>query len=419
MGKLGDVWSKQGLYLAISLSVLLLPTFGRPSLASQDKTVHRYKLLSTLEYSGQGQFSSEFETLCTVKKLISSDDKVQFCLSANDPDLPENKLNAGEQISLKELSFVIDGKTQHLSATGTELAFLEKVSNQCVSTLKKVAKENVGKTWKQGFDLSSLGNSLPSELRLTLTAIPVKTEAFGELIAVRALSEPFSVKLVPSTSSEQPPIARGEAEGTAQDKAAVASVQCRVNCVYVFDPELQDIYLSVSIFRAATNVRGFNEVLQHTVATRKADAEGKPLDLSVLGKDKDFEKLISKLGVTSNLAVVKGGSLPQWAKMDGVRAAQVANVCAAASCEGALNPVATVFLPAAQIIQLQSFSESATTGTLLAASGGRAGQVAQGGWDWFGWNLPTAAWGAGITFGTLGAAGAFDDTDTKYRSPAQ
>ena len=398
MRKLGDVWSKQGLYLAMSLSVLLLPTFGRPSLASQDKTVHRYKLLSTLEYSGQGQFSSEFETLCTVKKLISSGDKVQFCLSANDADLPGDKLNAGEQISLKELSFVIDGKTQHLSATGTELAFLEKVSNQCVRTLKKVAKENVGKTWKQGFDLSSLGNSLPGELRLTLTAIPVKTEAFGELIAVRALSEPFSVK-------------------TAEDKTGVGSVQCRVNCVYVFDPELEDIYLSVSIFRAATNVRGFNEMLQHSVATRKADAEGKPLDLSELGKDKDFEKLVSKLGVTSNVAVVKGGSLPQWAKVDGVRAAQVANVCAAASCEGALNPVATVFLPAAQIIQLQSFSEPVTTGALLAASGGKGGQRSQGGWDWFGWNLPTAAWGAGITFGTLGAAGAFDDTDTKYRSP--
>lgn len=399
MRKLGDVWSKQGLYLAMSLSVLLLPTFGRPSLASQDKTVHRYKLLSTLEYSGQGQFSSEFETLCTVKKLISSGDKVQFCLSANDADLPGDKLNAGEQISLKELSFVIDGKTQHLSATGTELAFLEKVSNQCVRTLKKVAKENVGKTWKQGFDLSSLGNSLPGELRLTLTAIPVKTEAFGELIAVRALSEPFSVK-------------------TAEDKTGVGSVQCRVNCVYVFDPELEDIYLSVSIFRAATNVRGFNEMLQHSVATRKADAEGKPLDLSELGKDKDFEKLVSKLGVTSNVAVVKGGSLPQWAKVDGVRAAQVANVCAATSCEGALNPVATVFLPAAQIIQLQSFSEPVTTGALLAASGGRGGQGTQGGgWDWFGWNLPTAAWGAGITFGTLGAAGAFDDTDTKYRSP--
>lgn len=401
MRKLGDVWSKQGLYLAMSLSVLLLPTFGRPSLASQDKTVHRYKLLSTLEYSGQGQFSSEFETLCTVKKLISSGDKVQFCLSANDADLPGDKLNAGEQISLKELSFVIDDKTQHLSATGTELAFLEKVSNQCVRTLKKVAKENVGKTWKQGFDLSSLGNSLPGELRLTLTAIPVKTEAFGELIAVRALSEPFSVK-------------------TAEDKTGVGSVQCRVNCVYVFDPELEDIYLSVSIFRAATNVRGFNEMLQHSVATRKADAEGKPLDLSELGKDKDFEKLVSKLGVTSNVAVVKGGSLPQWAKVDGVRAAQVANVCAATSCEGALNPVATVFLPAAQIIQLQSFSEPVTTGALLAASGGKGGQRAQGGgWDWIGWNWQTAAWGAGITFGTLGAAGAFDDTETKYRSPAQ
>jgi len=404
MRKLRDVCSYQGLCLAMSLSVLLLPMFGRPSLASQDKIVHRYKLLSTLEYSGQSQFSSEFETLCTVKKLISSGDKVQFCLSANDPDLPGDKLNAGEQISLKDLSFVIDSKTQQLSATGRELAFLEMVSNQCATTLKKVAKENVGKTWKQGFDLSSLDDSLPRELRFTLTAMLVKrdpasrepTEAFGEMIAVRALSEPFSVKI-------------------AKEEAGIGSLQCRVNCVYVFDREFEDIHLSVSVFRATTNVSGFNEILQHTVATRKADAEGKPLDLSGLGKDKDFEKLVSKLGVTSNVAVVEGGLLPQWAKVDGVRSAQVANICAAASCEGALNPVATIFLPASRAIELQSSREPITKSAQLAASDGGG---LENMFDWFGWNWQTAAWGAGITFGTLGAAGAFDDEDTKYLSPS-
>jgi len=399
MRKLNDVYSYRGLHLAMSLSMALLSTSAGRALASQSQAVHRYKLLSSLEYSGAGQFSSQFETLCTVKEQALSDDKVQYFLSTSGPDAAGNDLRAGEQISLKELSFVIDGRSQHLSAMGTELAFLEKVSNQCVRTLKKVAKGDVGKTWKQGFDLSSVGGSwLAGELRFTLTAIVVKTQAFGQLIAVRALSEPFFVK-------------------TAKDNGSVGSIQCRLNCVYVFDPELEDIYLSVSIFKAATNVRGFTEVLQQTVATCKADAEGRLAALSDLGKDKDFEKFVSRLGVTSNLEVVKGGPLPQWAKVDGVRAAQVANICAAASCEGALNPVATVFLPAAHIVQLQSSSEPVTVGAPLAKSGkGKAGRKgAQGGWDWFGWNLPTAAWGAGITFGTLGAAGAFDEDHTKYR----
>jgi len=396
MRKLVDVYGKQGLCLAMSLSMTLLAMFGGPSLASQSETVHHYKLLSTLEYGGQSQFSSEFETLWKVSKLASSDGKVQFCLSARDQDIAENKPSTGEKISLKELSFVIDSKTQHLSATSRELAFLEKVSNQCVMTLKKVANQNVGKTWKQGFDLSSLDDSLPGQLRFTLTAVPVKTEAFGELIAVRALSEPFLVKI-------------------AKREAGVGLLQCRINCVYVFDPEFEDVHLTVSVFRATTNVNGFNEILQHTVATRKADAEGKLIDLSELGKDKDFEKLTSKVGVTSNVAVVEGGPLPQWAKVDGVRAAQVANICAAASCEGALNPVAMVFLPAARTVQMQSLSEPITTSAQLAASGGGG---LENMFDWFGWNWQTAAWGAGITFGTLGAAGAFDEEHTEYRSPS-
>ncbi|MFQ6034276.1 MAG: hypothetical protein ACE5NM_00310, partial [Sedimentisphaerales bacterium] len=81
MRKLMDVWSKQALCLAMSLSVVLLSSFGRVSLASQNEAIHYYKLFSTLEYSGQSQFRNQFETVCAVKKLALSDDKVQYCLS--------------------------------------------------------------------------------------------------------------------------------------------------------------------------------------------------------------------------------------------------------------------------------------------------------------------------------------------------
>ncbi len=395
MEKPGYFWDRKEFCLAMSLTLGLMLMFSQAGWATQNESVHHYKLLSALEYNGNSQFGNQVETLCTVRKVISGD-KVQYFLSTNDCGSVGDNLSSNEQPSLKELSFVIDGKTQLLSATGEDLAFLENVTNQCVKTLKKVSKDNVGKTWKQGFELSSLGNSVPRELKFTLTAIRLKTKALGEMIAVRALSEPFFVK-------------------TTKDNGSVGSVQAKINSLYVFDPEFEDIYLSLSVFKATTNINGFNETLQHSVATRQTDAAGQPVDFSELSKEKDFEKLTSKLGLTSNLKVVKSSPLPRWAKASGIRAAQVANICAASSCEGAINPVTTVCLPAARTVEQQSFSEPITTSAQLAGPGGGPENM----FDWFGWNWQTFAWGTGITFGTLGAAGVWDDEDTEYiLSPA-
>ena len=161
------------------------------------------------------------------------------------------------------------------------------------------------------------------------------------------------------------------------------------------------------------------------MTTWKVDAAGEPASFSELGKDNDFEKLVSKLGLTSSLTVVKDAPLPQWARAEGVRAAQVANICAAVSCEGALNPVATICLPAASTVGLQSVSKSVTASTLLPAASGAQGKAASGGtggtggpFGFLGWNWPTAAWGTGIGFGVAGVAGAWDDTDTRVLSPS-
>jgi len=357
---------------------------GQTTIATQNENLNHYKLLSSLEYSGKSQFRNEVEMQCTVKK-VTSNDKVQYSLST-DSSLGEDKL-----------SFNIDGKTQYLSSTKKDLAFLEKVSNQCAKALKKVTNKNVGKTWKQSFDISPLGDSVPSKLKFTMTAIRMNTEAFGEMIAIRALSEPFSVK-------------------TEKENESVGSIQSRINSVYVFDQEFEDIYLSISVFKATTNVNGFNETLQHSVSTCKTGTAGQPIDFSDLGKNKNFQKLVSKLGLTRNLKVVKASSLPHWARVEGIRSAQIANICAATSCEGALNPVATVCLPAARTVELQSLSEPITTSAQLAGYGDEDDD--DNIFTWFGWNWPTAIWGAGVTFGALGAGGVWDDTDTKYiRSP--
>ncbi len=386
MRKSDEFWGKQVCGLIVSLSLVLLLMFGGLSLASQGENVQHYKLLSILEYSGQTKFMSEFETDCMMKKLVLSDDKTQYVISTTDQAVSASDNKSGEQLSL-ELSFIINGQTKNLSATGKELAFLEKVTNECGRALKKVTKKNLAKTWKQGFDFSSIDSSLPSQMRFTLTAMPMKTESLGELIAVRALSEPFVVK-------------------TATEAGDAGLVQCRVNCVYVFDGKLENIYLGMSVFQAATNIRGFNEVMQHSVATCKADAEGQPIDLGELGKNKDFARLVSKVGVTSPLDVAENASLPQWARDCGIKAAQMANISSATSCEGTIDPVVTC-LPTGRIVELQSSDNLVTTGAPLAAKKVKQSKVKgkKGMFDWFGWNLPTAGVITGATIGIVAGAG--------------
>ncbi|MHC4119336.1 MAG: hypothetical protein ACYSWO_17710, partial [Planctomycetota bacterium] len=93
----------------------------------------------------------------------------------------------------------------------------------------------------------------------------------------------------------------------------------------------EDVFLSASVFAATTNANGYGEKLKHTVTTWKVDAAGQPVNFSDLRDNKEFEKFTSKLGLTRSLKVAKAAPLPQWARSEGVRAAQVANACAAIS----------------------------------------------------------------------------------------
>jgi hypothetical protein len=319
--------------LVVVLSVVLLLVFGSVGLAVGNEDTDHYKMISVLEYTGKGQFRSQVETLFTVRKRLVSDDKVQYFISANDFDLAEDNMKSGQQSSHSELSFVIDRTTGYLSEASSEWEFFEKVSNECVKAVKQVTKQNVGKTWKQSFDLSFLEHLFAGQLKFTLTAIPLETEAFGEMVAVRALSEPFVVK-------------------AAKKGGGTGPVRSRINAAYLFDPEVEDIYISISVFEATTNVNGFKEELRHEMATYKTDPAGVAVDLSGLGKK--FEKLARKVGLsTKSVKVVKESSLPQWVQYRGLAAIQVTNLCAGTACESALNPVATVCMPAARTVALQ------------------------------------------------------------------
>lgn len=325
--------------LLIMTSVLLT---GPVSLAED---VHHYKMVSSIEYAGKGQFRNQVETFFTVRKEPLSDNKVQYSLSLTNHDP-----NVVVHSSSPSLSFILDRNTRLLSGYSEDMALWAKANNESIKSLRAVTKDNVGKSWKQSMNVSSLSSSLPPTLKFTLAAIEVETGKFGKMIAVRALSEPFFIK-----------VTKG-------------SARCRMNAVYLFDPSIEEIYLSISVFEATTDTNGFGETLHHEVATYKTDAGGASVDLTGLGKE--FEKFAREVGLrTKVVKVVDQIPLPQWAQSEGLTAAQVANVCVALACEGAPNPVVTVCMPAAQLIGMQSVGQIsaigglATQGTVAAALG--------------------------------------------------
>jgi hypothetical protein len=321
---------------SVLLSLVLL--LGTSSLAEEQEGTQYFKMISSIEYTGKGQYRNQVETLFTVRKQALSDNKVQYSLSLDDLD-PNLTLST----SSTSFSFILDRTTRNVSGVGQELAFWARVNNESLRSLTKVTKDNVGKTWKQSIDLSSLGGSLPPKLAFTLTATELKTEVLGDMIAVRALSEPFFVKTYKG------------------------SIRSRINATYLFDPNIEDVYLSISVFEAATSANGFDETLRHEVATYKTDATGTSVDLSGLGAK--FEKLAREVGLsTKGVKVVEESPLPAWARSEGLAAAQVANICVAVACEGALNPVVTVCIPAARMVTMQSLGQISSVGTLATGT---------------------------------------------------
>ena len=389
--------NRQDFCLMMALSVVLLLPFCTASLAMEEESVQSYKMISVVEYTGKGQFKNQVETLFTVRKQALSNNKVQYFVFGNDLNP-----NLAEESSLsKAFSFILDRNTRQMSGGTEDFAFWARVNNESVKSLKKVTKDNVGKTWKQSIDLSTLGESIPDKLKFTLTAMELKTKVFGEMMAVRALSEPFFIK------------------------AGKGFARSKTNAIYLFDPEIEDIYLSISVFEAATNANGFKETLRHEVATYRTDAEGASVDLSGLGKK--FEQFVRKVGLSNrSLKIVKQVPLPQWAQSEGLAAAQAANICAAMVCEGAPNPVVTVCIPAARTVAMQSLGKIPSIGTFATAQtvagslaksvpGIGTMKIAMAPAAFAGSGINTAAMVAGGTVGGAAVVGA-DEGDTS-RSP--
>ena len=353
MSKTNHFSARTALYCMLLCPLLLIS--AEVGLAAENTGTEYYKMLSYIEYSGKTQFTNQVETLLSVRKQFLSDDKAQYFISSSDFNLLGGNTDPGQQPSTSELSFIIDNQTGYLSGSGKDLALLERINNECVRSLKKVSKENIGKTWEQSFSMPFIKNLLPGKITFTLTAMRLEAKASGEMIAVRALSEPFIVK-------------------AAAPNGGVKDVKARMNAVYLFDNQLDSIYLSASVFEAETNMNGSKENLRHEVATYKTDAAGTSVDLTGLGNK--FEQFVQKIGLTKKtLTTAQQSPLPQWAQYEGLSAAQISNTCAAIACEGISNPVATIYIPAARTVAMQSTGTLAPIGSAGAISNLLAAKV--------------------------------------------
>jgi hypothetical protein len=332
-------WTRAAL-AAVMVGIVLL-SFAHVAVAVQDTGTYHYKMVSSLEYSGKGQFKHRTESLFTVDKEPLSGNKVQYSIWTDEAG------SSGADYDSRgfgRISFVLDRANRELVTSSGNLSFFQMIHNYCTQSLEKVAADNIGKTWKQSFDLSFLDSFLPSELKLTVTAVDLKTDVLGDMIAVRALSEPFTFE---TTGIE--------------DKTG--KVKCKVNSVYVFDPSIEQIYMSISVFEATTKVNGFKERVRHELATYMTDGAAIPVDFTGLGKK--FEKLVRKVGlINKDMKVTKPTDLPRWVRRDVLRVVGLADTCAALACEGAPNPVVTVCIPAGRMVAMQGLGHIAGSSQL-------------------------------------------------------
>ena len=214
------------------------------------------------------------------------------------------------------------------------------MNNECIKTLDGRVSKEVGKTWTCRFNLGLFNHySLPRELKFTVTSIKVKTDHLGDLVAVRAISDAFMVK-------------------AAQQTQGYGYVKCQIASVYVFDPYVyetnaEDVYVSAMVFVASTKMDGMTQQYRYEFGTYKTDPNAAAVDMEGLGME--LEDFIRQIQLTPQpIDVNEFAGLPFWAQSEIVNAAQVATVCAAVACEqNIVNPVASIYLAAARVYELQ------------------------------------------------------------------
>ncbi|MDD5459551.1 MAG: hypothetical protein PHF37_09190 [Phycisphaerae bacterium] len=327
-------------------------------------------MTSTIEYIGKGQFRNQLDSFYVVKKECNGN-KETFQISQRQSG------SSDKSWKFEPMKFMVDKSTQKVYGSDNEFLRWEQINNSCASFLEKIDPDQViDKTWKQTVPLGKSDKCLGDNLTFTVTAMRLENTKMGNLVAVRALSEP-------AVSNES-------ADNTIS----------KVNAVYVFDADVENVVFSVTVFESTTNMNGLREVLRNEITTYLTTPSGKPVDLSELGNE--FTNFVSQVSLTDKkLEVKEPCEFSNWARNIAFNAAQTANICASIVCEGAVNPVSAVSLPAARALEAQKNSDK---GLLAASQDGNAFQQLKSNW---GWNLPTVGVIGGVVGGGIAIGGGF------------
>jgi hypothetical protein len=340
------VFLQLGFWLRFLLAIVVGSAGGQIAYAQRQPPKQRtdyFKLVSTIEYTAQRgneskQYRHQAEPWFAVTTMPQANGQRHYHLITGDLRF-QNQYLEQKYEDAGEINYDLTEK-RLMTGVDSDLLHLQKMNNECIKTINGKAPKEVGKTWTCRFNLGIFNHySLPNELKFTVTSIKVPTNKLGDLIAVRAISDPFLVK------------AAAQIEG-------YGFVECRIACVYLFDPYTyetseEDIYVSAMVFLAATKMDGMTQQYRYEFGTYKTGADAVAVDMNGLGSElEDFIKEIQL--IPQPIKVDSPCCLPFWAQSEIVNAAQLASTCAAVACEqGIVNPVASIYLAAARVYQLR------------------------------------------------------------------
>ncbi|MCD4830658.1 MAG: hypothetical protein K8R02_02490 [Anaerohalosphaeraceae bacterium] len=308
-----------------------------------DQNVDHFRLISTVEYTAERgnenrQYRHQAEPWFTVERTPENAEQtrykvwtesLQFMGIYDDP----------EYNYLSEINYLLTDK-RYMSEVDDDLIHLQKMNNEAIRSLNGRAVNDIGKTWTHRFDLGIFDHySLPKELKFTIKSIKVPTKYLGDLIAVRAISDEFLIK------------AATQADG-------YGYVRCKTASVYLFDPNVpygsgEEVYVSATVFVAATKMDDMTQQYRYEFGTYKTDANEAAVDLE--GLDFNLEDFVREIKlIPYPIEVKEWAGLPYWAQSEIVNAAQIASACSAVVCEQSLvNPVASRYLAAARVYAYQ------------------------------------------------------------------
>lgn len=339
---LPDFWLHLLLAIVVAMPTSQILHAAQSQQIAEQKTDY-FKLVSTVEYTaeraGQNrQYRHQAEPWFMVTTAPQLNDETHYNLLTTDLEF-QTEYAAELYRNIGEINYDLTQK-RYMTSVDDDLIHLLKMNNECVRSLEGQVPKEVGKTWTCRFNLKIFEHySLPDELKFTVTSIKVRTDELGDLVAVRAISDPFMVKAVRQIDG-------------------YGFVKCQLASVYLFDPYVyetnaEDVYVSATVFIATTKMDDMTQNYRYEFGTYKTDADANAIDMEGLGTElEDFVRQIHL--VPEPLDVNDAAGLPFWAKSEIVNAAQLATACAAVACEQDLvNPVASIYLAAARIYEYQ------------------------------------------------------------------